>query len=299
MKCYDIYKRIFILFGIYHPQGAVMLKRRFSCFTVVLGFNILLSAHASAATDTFTIVALGDSITKAFNAEHYFGDSPEVSWSTGTKVTTGFLSHLERLQKVFPQKKVSGFNYAVTGAVVRDLDSQVKRANAKKPDYVTVIIGANDICRWSANYQGQLDEFTEHLKTTLDSLVTANPKVKITMSALPDVYRLWQLSKDTASCRKAWNFIGLCKGLLASDLSNAQRTAFKERWDHANSNMASVAAMFPQNIKFSDAVATYAFDKDQISSNDCFHPSTKGQSVLAQKTWEEGWFNTNNLASED
>lgn len=276
-----------------------MLKRLLSGHVVVLGFSILLSCPAIAATDAFTIVALGDSITKAFNAEHYFGDSPEASWSTGTKVTAGFESHLERLQKLYPQKKVSGFNYAVTGAVVRDLDSQIRKANVKKPDYVTVIIGANDICRWSANYQDQLDTFSDTLKKNLDALVTANPKVKVTMSALPDVYRLWQLSKDTASCRKAWSFIGLCKGLLASDLSNSQRLAFKERWDHANSNMASIAAQFPQNIRFSDAVANYEFGKDQISPNDCFHPSTKGQSVLAQKTWEQSWFTNTDLASED
>lgn len=276
-----------------------MLTRLVSRYVVVLGFGLLSSIKASAANEAFTIVALGDSITKAFNAEHYFGDSPEASWSTGTKTTPGFYSHMQRLQKLFPQKKVSGYNYAVTGAMIKDIGSQVKSANAKKADYVTLVIGANDVCKWPAKYQGYLDEFTEHLKKNLDTLVAANPKVKITMSALPDVYRLWQLSKDTSHCTNTWNFIGLCKGLLANGLSNTQRLDFKQRWDHANSNMASVAAMYPQNVKFSDAVATYEFDKDQISATDCFHPSTKGQSVLAQKTWEQGWFTGMDLASED
>lgn len=274
-----------------------MLKRLSSRYTLMLGFAFLVTTGANAAAPAkFTIVGIGDSITKAFNANSYFRDSPEVSWATGTKKMAGFESHLEKLQKLMPQTTVTGFNYAVTGAVINDLSAQVKKANAAKPDYLTLLIGANDVCNWTEDYQESLDTFTATLKKNLDSLVAANPKIKITVSAMPDVYRLWELSKTSASCQRVWGFIGLCKQLLGKKLTDQQRLAFKQRWDHANSNIGSAAALYPQNVKYSDYAATYEFSKDDISTHDCFHPSAKGQNTLAQGTWAESWFAGQNLA---
>lgn len=245
---------------------------------------------ADASKEKYTMVAIGDSITRAFNAMFYFWDSPSVSWTTGKQKFDGFESHLERLQKLYPEKKVKAYNYARTGALMKDLDRQVGKTIKKKPQYVTLLIGANDVCRWGADYQGKLDEFTQRLKTGLDKLVTEDPKVKITMSAMPDIYNVWKVLKDKPSCQTVWSVIGFCKELLGKNLTNDQRLAFRERWAHANSNMASVAALYPQNVKFSDAAATYTFADKDLSSHDCFHPSMKGQGILADVTWQEGWF---------
>ena len=245
---------------------------------------------AKSSKEKYTMVAIGDSITRAFNAELYFWDTPSASWTTGKQKHDGFDSHLERLQKLFPEKKVKAYNYARTGALMKDLARQVKKTIKKHPEYVTLLIGANDFCRWGADYQGKLDEFTQRLKTNLDTLIAADPKVKITMSAVPDIYNVWKVSKDKSSCQTIWNLIGFCKELLNKNLTGVQRLAFRDRWEHANSNMESVAAMYPQNVKFSGAVANYAFKVEDLSTHDCFHPSLKGQGILADVTWREGWF---------
>lgn len=243
-----------------------------------------------SSKEKYTMVALGDSITRAFNAMFYYWDSPSVSWSTGKQKFDGFESHLERLQTLYPEKKVKAYNYGRTGALMKDLTRQVAKAIKKKPQYVTLLIGANDVCRWGADYQGKLDEFTQRLKTNLDTLVAEDPKVKITMSAMPDIYNVWNVMKDKSSCQTIWSVIGFCKELLGKNLTGTQRLAFRDRWAHANSNMASVAALYPQNVKFSDAPASYSFADKDLSTHDCFHPSMKGQGILANVTWQEGWF---------
>lgn len=253
-------------------------------------FALLLSLPAFADPSAFKIVALGDSITKAFNANGGFSDSPDVSWSTGARKVVGFESHLQKIQKLYPQAQVTGLNYAVTGAKVKDLAKQVQKANVAKPDYLTLLIGANDVCNWPADYQESLDQFVETLKANLDSVIATNPNVKVTMSAMPDIYRLWQLSKDDASCQRVWNFIGLCKPLLGRSVTDSDRLAFKGRWDHANAALASVAEQYPQHIKFSARAETIEFTNEDISRTDCFHPSIKGQNTLSKETWEEGWF---------
>lgn len=278
-----------------------MLVRSTRRQILVFGFSLILSGSALAA-ETFTVVGIGDSITKAFNAEHYFRDSPDVSWATGNKGTSGLISHLMHLKKIYPQKTFASYNFAATGAVVKDLAGQVKKAIAKKPDYATFLVGANDICNWNEDYQDDYDAFISGIKQNLNSLITANPKIKITMSAMPDVYHVWKISKDKSSCRTVWSIIRICRQLLAKNVTDEQRLAFRERWQHANSGLASAAAMFPQNVKFSDAAANYEFASDDVSKHDCFHPSIKGQSVLAKATWEEGWYGSSagfNLADSD
>ena len=121
-------------------------------------------------------------------------------------------------------------------------------------------------------------------------MIAANPKVKITMSGMPDIYRLWELSKDKSSCQRTWSFIGLCKPLLGRGVSNGERLDFKARWDHANAAMETLAAQYPQHIKFSTHAETAEFTSEDISQTDCFHPSIKGQNTLSEGAWKEGWF---------
>lgn len=278
-----------------------LMKVLFSFAFAVASCNAVAKDAEVAEPAKYTVAALGDSITMAFNAQNYFADSPEVSWSTGFRRPGGFESHLEKLEKKFPGTKVLGYNYAVTGARIRDLASQVRQANLVRPDYVTLLLGANDVCNWRANYQSDLDYFVATLKKNLDTLVAANPDVKILVSSVPDVYRVWELSKDSSACQRVWSFIGLCSPLLGSDVSAAARLDFRDRWSHLNSSLDSVAALYPKNIKFSASLATYEFKKDDISTNDCFHPSLKGQSSLARVTWSESWFvNTDlQIATQD
>ncbi len=84
------------------------------------------------------MAALGDSITRAAAACGR-GDCAESSWATGG--AQGLDSHAQRLGIDDADR---AHNVAVSGSRVAGLASQVEAAVQERPDYVTVLIGAND-----------------------------------------------------------------------------------------------------------------------------------------------------------
>ncbi len=95
-------------------------------------------------TSPESVAAVGDSITRGFDACTVLSDCPEVSWATGssTKVDSLAVRLLGRAEAA-----EHSWNYAVTGARMADLTGQMTRAAARKPELVAVMVGANDACR--------------------------------------------------------------------------------------------------------------------------------------------------------
>lgn len=91
-----------------------------------------------------SVAAVGDSVTRAFDACSVLADCPEVSWATGTDTTVNSLA----LRLLGPEK-VAGrsWNLARTGARMVELPEQMAGAAARRPELVTVMMGANDACR--------------------------------------------------------------------------------------------------------------------------------------------------------
>ncbi|HWU11665.1 MAG TPA: SGNH/GDSL hydrolase family protein, partial [Streptomyces sp.] len=91
-----------------------------------------------------SLAAVGDSITRGFDACAVFADCPEVSWATGTDA--GVRSLAVRLMGA--SKALShSWNHAVSGARMAQLPEQMALAAKDGPELVTVMIGANDACR--------------------------------------------------------------------------------------------------------------------------------------------------------
>ena len=95
-----------------------------------------------------SMAALGDSITRGFAACGRGGDCTEASWATGTAGELG--SHAQRLNI---DDREHSHNFAVSGARVAGLASQVQAAVSARPDYVTVLIGANPVCQGHVRQQ--------------------------------------------------------------------------------------------------------------------------------------------------
>src|SRR4029450_10434654 len=116
---------------------------------VVAGFVVLGGLFAGPAP-TLTgypnsMASPGDSITRAFNTGGVpFTDAPGNSWSTGTR--TSVQSHYAGLLAAEPAILERDFNDAESGAKAIDLDAQVSTATEQSVAYVTVLIGANDLC---------------------------------------------------------------------------------------------------------------------------------------------------------
>jgi lysophospholipase L1-like esterase len=119
--------------------------------TIFLGTVVgltLTAGPSGAATPALpnSMAAIGDSITQAFDACCWYGNHPANSWSTGWAGWDGVRSHYERILAHKPA--ISGHNYndAVSGARMSDAPGQAALAVSQGAKYVTILMGANDVC---------------------------------------------------------------------------------------------------------------------------------------------------------
>ena len=236
--------------------------------------------------------ALGDSITRGFNACGWFFDCTERSWSTGTDTTVN--SHYARLLTKNKAIQGNNFNDARSGAKIADLPGQASTAASRGVQYVTVLMGANDACTSSESTMTSVDSFRASTQTALDTLRTRLPNAKVLVVSIPDIKRLWFVGKDSSAARSAWSSYGICQSMLANPLSTDpvdedRRNRVRQRVVDFNTVLAEVCAQ-NVNCKFDgNAAFNYPFVLSQLSGWDYFHPNTSGQKVVAEVTWNAGF----------
>ncbi|MFJ8232394.1 SGNH/GDSL hydrolase family protein [Streptomyces sp. NPDC094448] len=231
-----------------------------------------------------TIAAVGDSITRSFNACSVLADCPESSWSTGTDSRVRSLA----LRLIGDPATVSQrtWNYAKTGAEMADIPAQMTKAAARKPELVTVLVGANDACSDSADLMTPVEDFRASFTGALKQLRTVSPRSQVYVSSVPDLKRLWETGREDPVGRQIWK-LGICASMLkdSEDLgpeATARRARVQERVVAYNTVLKDVCATDLRCRYDGGAVFSYAFEGDQLSRWDWFHPSRNGQSRLAE-----------------
>ncbi|MFF9017332.1 SGNH/GDSL hydrolase family protein [Streptomyces sp. NPDC014870] len=230
-----------------------------------------------------SVAAVGDSITRAFDACTILSDCPEASWATGTDTRVNSLA----LRLLGPERvSERSWNLAKTGARMAELPEQMARAGARKPELVTVMMGANDACRDRAEQMTPVAEFRADFEASLAMLRKTAPKAQVYVSSVPDLKRLWASGKDSALRREIWN-LGICGSMLADpeDLSPSaekRRTTVRDRVVAYNRTLQEVCAKDLRCRYDGGAVFGFPFDGEQLSRWDWFHPSRNGQARLAE-----------------
>ncbi|MFG2641672.1 SGNH/GDSL hydrolase family protein [Streptomyces sp. NPDC048370] len=230
-----------------------------------------------------SVAAVGDSITRAYDACAVLADCPEASWATGTDIGVNSLA----LRLLGPERVAErSWNLARSGARMAELPAQMARAGARKPELVTVMMGANDACRKRAELMTPVAEFRADFEAALTSLRTSAPKAQVYVSSVPDLKRLWARGKDSALGRQVWK-LGICASMLADaqDLSPSaekRRTAVRDRIVAYNQALKEVCAKDRRCRYDGGAVFGFPFDGGQLSPWDWFHPSKDGQARLAE-----------------
>ncbi|MFI0819690.1 SGNH/GDSL hydrolase family protein [Streptomyces sp. NPDC021098] len=222
-----------------------------------------------------SIASLGDSVTRGFDACSVLSDCPRVSWSTGTDVD----SLAQRLRS-----GARSWNYAKTGAVMADLPGQMQAAAVRKPQLVTVMIGANDACRDSVDAMTPTDEFRSTFTSALTRLRREVPKTQVYVASVPDLKRLWSQGRKNVLGRQIWK-LGICPSMLKdSDAMDAASTERRQRVDKQvddyNKALKDVCGKDPL-CRYDSAVHKYRFTERELSKWDWFHPSKVGQQQLA------------------
>jgi lysophospholipase L1-like esterase len=229
-----------------------------------------------------SVAALGDSITRGFDACDLLSDCPEVSWATGTRTEVGSLS--QRLAATTPATR--SWNLAETGARVADLPGQAAAAAAYHPAMVTVLIGANDACTATAGAMTPLDDFRADFTRALSYLHRTLPATQVLVASIPDLRQLWSVGVTDPVRKQVWK-LGLCPSMLGdadsrSASAEARRAAVRERVIGYNTVLGQVCARYARCRYDGGAVFGYRFGTDELSTWDWFHPNERGQAELAR-----------------
>ncbi|GHB24982.1 lipoprotein [Streptomyces xanthochromogenes] len=229
-----------------------------------------------------SLAAIGDSITRGFDACTVLADCPEVSWATGSDPQVDSLA-VRLLGTAAP---TSSWNYAKTGARMADLPAQMDLAAAHHPGLVTVMTGANDACRKDAAAMTPVASFRAEFETALRRLRAASPKSQVYVASVPDLKRLWSTGRGSPLGKQIWK-LGICQSMLAGadDLgpaATARRGEVNARVVAYNGVLRDVCAKDRACRYDGGAVFDYDFDGTQLSPWDWFHPSKDGQMHLAE-----------------
>ncbi|MFI6003913.1 SGNH/GDSL hydrolase family protein [Streptomyces sp. NPDC051366] len=230
-----------------------------------------------------SVAAVGDSITRGFDACSVLADCPEVSWATGNDPAVHSLATRLLGEAEVPARS---WNYAVTGSRMADLAGQLASAAEHKPDLVTVMVGSNDACRPSASSMTPVAEFRAAFEKALAGLRAASPASQVYVSSVPDLQRLWEQGKDSPMVRQIWK-LGICQSMLADPLSaasgaTARREQVRARVVEYNEVLREVCKKDALCRYDGGAVFQYPFAADQLSHWDWFHPGKDGQARLAE-----------------
>ncbi|NUS15138.1 MAG: SGNH/GDSL hydrolase family protein [Streptomyces sp.] len=225
-----------------------------------------------------SVAALGDSITRGFDACKPLEDCPEVSWATGSRGSVGSVAD-----------RVAGagasWNLAETGARAADLPGQARAAAAHRPAMVTILIGANDACTSGPDTMTPVADYRADVARTLAYLHRTLPSTQVLVASIPDLRRLWSVGRGNVLGKQVWK-LGLCPSMLGdpdsdSASANARRTAVRDRVVAYNAALASVCGQYARCRYDGGAVFRYPFGTDELSTWDWFHPNPKGQHELA------------------
>jgi lysophospholipase L1-like esterase len=271
-----------------------LVRRRHRGLGTLIVIMVVVLAPAPARAESLplpnSIVAAGDSITRAFDAgiDCILRDCPQYSWSTGDSGRV--ISHYRRILAANP--RIAGQNYSLarSGARVADLQYMLHYAGFYKADYVTVLIGANDVCTSSIPTMTSTVTFYQEFAAAVGDYFEQNPSGHIFVASIPDIYQLWAVMHTNADAANHWKLFGICQSMLATSNSEADRQVVAHQAAVDNYILATVCQYF-RNCRWDGyAVFNYKFPAADVSTIDYFHPNVSGENDIADVTWRASYW---------
>ncbi|CAL9538742.1 hypothetical protein SUDANB171_04175 [Streptomyces sp. enrichment culture] len=241
-------------------------------------------------TSPASVAAIGDSITRAFDACGVLSDCPEVSWATGTDPEVASLAH----QLIGDPELLAtrSWNLAESGAQASDLPAQARAVTAHDPELVTIMVGGNDACAPDLASMTDTEDFRADIERAVEIVRESLPDTQIYVSSVPDLLRLWEQGSTSALARTVWGVADVCPSMLADPVAvtaeaTERRDAVRERVEEFNAVLESVCAADALCRYDGGAVFGYQFTADDLSKWDWFHPNARGQAALAALAYEQ------------
>ncbi|MBV1935083.1 SGNH/GDSL hydrolase family protein [Streptomyces sp. BV286] len=233
-----------------------------------------------------SLAAVGDSITRGFDACSVLSDCPDSSWATGTDPKVNSLA-VRLLGRTGAAQR--SWNYAQTGSRMSDLPGQMAQAATRRPELVTVMAGANDACRASVSAMTSVAEFRAQFEDAMTTLRESLPKTQVYVSSVPDLKRLWSQGRTNQLSKQIWK-LGICPSMLGDpdaldSAATLRRDTVQDRVEEYNAVLREVCAKDRRCRFDGGAVFEYRFGIKQLSHWDWFHPSRNGQARLAEMAY--------------
>ena len=264
---------------------------RITVVTLVVVLAGLVAQPAWAAPPLpASMAAIGDSITRAYDVCCSYGDHPGQSWSTGATSYDGIASHYERIRQLNPAITGHGYNDAVSGAKMSAAPTQADQAANQGVRYVTILLGANDLCTSSPSTMTSTEAFRAQFSQAMTILMAQDRKPYVFVSSIPNLYQLWQVLHTNSLARWVWSTAKICQSMLGATRTEAERQQVMDRERAFNQILATECAKYPRCRWDGGAVYNYRFSASQVSTLDFFHPSLSGQAALARVTWAASWW---------
>ncbi len=252
-----------------------------------------IGASSALAVYPNSIAATGDSITQAFNTcRTAFTNCPQNSWATGTEV--GVNSFYLRIVAGNPRAREQLHNDSVSGAKMSGLGSQITNVVSQGVDYVTIEMGANDVCTSSEESMTSVASFRSSFEAAIRTLRERLPGARISVGSIPNVYNLWSVLHTNRSALSTWRLFSVCQSMLrnAESLSREdeeRRLRVQRREVEFNTVLESVCATYAQCKFDRNTGFNFRFEAAEVSTNDYFHPSVRGQTTIASIEWGVTW----------
>jgi lysophospholipase L1-like esterase len=262
-------------------------------FAVAAGFATAAPTAFAGIPLPNSMAAVGDSISRATDVCCWYGDHPSHSWSTGGGAYDGITSHYEHILALKPSIYGHNYNDAKAGAKMIDAETQAQTAVTQHARYVTVLMGANDVCTHSISTMTSVSTFESEFQATMKTLASGLPTGShVFVSSIPNIYHLWYILHTNLAAELVWSSYGICQSMLSPTNTETDRQTVLAREVAFNTVLQNVCAQYTLCKFDGDAVFNYSFNTGQVSSLDYFHPNLSGQAALASVTWAKSWWGT-------
>jgi lysophospholipase L1-like esterase len=201
-------------------------------------------------------------------------------------------SEYQRILAANPAISGNEYNDARTGAKMVDLAGQLAAAAAQRVQYVTILMGANDLCTSSAATMTPTATFQSQFAEALSTFFAADPGAQVMVDSIPNIYQLWNTLHSNWAAEATWNSAGICKAMLSWSNSEADRQKVVAQEAADNVVLASVCGQYTNCRWDGYAVYRVQFPATDVSTVDYFHPDKTGQNALAATAWAAGYWPT-------
>lgn len=271
-----------------------MLSRPWRLFLVTVASCVLLASAQAPAGATGDIpssmAAMGDSLTRGFNSCGWLFDCTVRSWSTGESEQVN--SHYRRILAVNPDIEGNVYNNAQTGADSSKLVEQAEKTVKQNVEYVTILIGANDVCSLYEARNTPPDKYRANVDAALAVLKDGLPQADILILSIPDVVRLWEIGHTNPEAVRTWKLARVCDTVLRNPTSMSRsdverRQKMGRLVDAFNVELEDACRDYGPRCRYDGGlVHEYPFTLQHISTWDYFHLNAAGQAAISEATFQ-------------